>query len=176
MPAGWYPDPAGSGARRYWDGAGWGQLEGAPPPATAPAPTKRGVPLVLKIALGVVLAFVLMVGGCAALIGFAANEGSKELDRQRAEAIEEVAVETCASAEFAGAEAVGVARNGSSERSNYWIEVSFLAADGTVLDTGYADVQNVEPGGVGRWTAVAFAEAAERVANCEVVDVTRMAS
>lgn len=34
-PAGWYPDPAGTGGRRYWDGDTWGPSE--PSPAHPPA-------------------------------------------------------------------------------------------------------------------------------------------
>lgn len=45
-PAGWYPDPAGSGDERYWDGVAWSQstrdkpvpdLAVIPPPAPVPA-------------------------------------------------------------------------------------------------------------------------------------------
>jgi hypothetical protein len=40
--------------------------------------------LVLKIVAGILLASLLLIGGCAALIGGAANEASKELDKQQA--------------------------------------------------------------------------------------------
>lgn len=38
---------------------------------------------ILKITLGIVLASVLLVGGCAVLIGGAATEVSKEIDREQ---------------------------------------------------------------------------------------------
>jgi hypothetical protein len=37
-PAGWYPDPDGSGAQRYWDGFAW--TEHRSPAAAAPAPAE----------------------------------------------------------------------------------------------------------------------------------------
>ena len=42
--AGWYPDPAGSGGQRWWDGSSWSeQVQPAPQPAAA-APGRDGGP------------------------------------------------------------------------------------------------------------------------------------
>lgn len=38
-PAGWYPDPAGSEAERYWDGVAWSQATRDVPAPTSPPPT-----------------------------------------------------------------------------------------------------------------------------------------
>lgn len=37
-PAGWYPDPAGSGGERFWDGTAWSQATRDAPPPMVPAP------------------------------------------------------------------------------------------------------------------------------------------
>ena len=69
-PAGWYPDPDGSGGRRYFDGESWTEHRApvveSPPPASAPAadrpPGANG-----KVVAGVVAAVVVLV-----LVGVAA--------------------------------------------------------------------------------------------------------
>src|SRR3981081_2553752 len=38
-PAGWYPDPDGSGGQRYWDGSAWTEHQ-APGIATTPEPSE----------------------------------------------------------------------------------------------------------------------------------------
>jgi uncharacterized protein HemX len=97
-PPGWYPDPHGSG-HRYWDGSQWTEQHAPaqqPPhpqqpqpqqqqqPQYAP-PQKKGGSTVLKVMLGVVLGGLLLIGGCVALIGGAANEAEKELDKEQNE-------------------------------------------------------------------------------------------
>jgi hypothetical protein len=42
-PAGWYPDPSGSGQQRYWDGSQWTD-QYAPGAGTAPAQQPGGAP------------------------------------------------------------------------------------------------------------------------------------
>lgn len=67
---GWYPDPAGNGGQRYFDGTTWGPI--APP---TPAPRKK-VPVVLII-MGVLF---LTCGGCGALglIGALGSDSKKD--------------------------------------------------------------------------------------------------
>lgn len=62
-PPGWYPDPNGGSAQRYWDGSKWTNLPPPPPPA-APRPRSRFTPLkVLAIIAAVIIA---LIGGCSA--------------------------------------------------------------------------------------------------------------
>lgn len=100
---GWYEDPQQQARYRYWDGQKWtGQTSSAaspptaaqaappsppgtpPPPGGPPAPVpappapRKGTPIVIKVALGVVLGVVLLIAGCALLIGVGVNEAQKE--------------------------------------------------------------------------------------------------
>ncbi len=44
-PPGWYPEPAGGGGTRWWDGQGWtDHVQPAPPPAPPPGPRYGGGP------------------------------------------------------------------------------------------------------------------------------------
>lgn len=77
QPAGFYPDATGT--MRFWDGNQWTEhTQGGQGPAAA-APAKKSH-TVRNVLLGVIAAFVLMIGGCLALVGGAANEISNSID------------------------------------------------------------------------------------------------
>ncbi len=80
-PAAWHPDPHNPGVERYWDGSTWTELRR--PAVALQAPQRRRGGTVWKVMLGVVLGGVLLIGGCAVLIGSAANEAVKELDAEQ---------------------------------------------------------------------------------------------
>lgn len=73
---GFYPDSAG--AMRWWDGAAWTEHTQQAAPATN-APAKKSH-TVRNVLLGVIAGFVLLMGGCLALVGGAANEVGKSLE------------------------------------------------------------------------------------------------
>ena len=85
---GYYRDP--SGVMRWWDGARWtDRVQNSGPPPAAPQPPPRPPEkshTLRNVLLALVAVFVLAIGGCVALLGFAGNEVN--------EAIESAEVET----------------------------------------------------------------------------------
>ncbi len=85
-PPGWHPDSGNPGQERYWDGNAW--TEQRRPSQSAPAqtvvyqqaPQKKSHTL-RNVLLILALLTVLFVGGCVVLIGTAANEVGKEIDK-----------------------------------------------------------------------------------------------
>jgi len=75
-PPGWYPDPSGTG-RRYWDGQQWGAHESEAPPPPPRSPTSGAG---WKVALGVLLGLVILIVGCAAIIGAGMEAGGGNED------------------------------------------------------------------------------------------------
>ncbi len=69
---GWYPDPAGSGQVRWWDGAAWTDHLASAEQVTPEPLTSGRVGKVVLIVLGLLaasaLVVLLLVGACVALI------------------------------------------------------------------------------------------------------------
>lgn len=77
---GFYPDS--SGAMRWWDGSAWTEhTQQSAPVQMAPAKKKHTLRNVL---LGVIAVGVLFIGGCLALVGGAANEVGKSIEKEQA--------------------------------------------------------------------------------------------
>ncbi|QGG41831.1 DUF2510 domain-containing protein [Aeromicrobium yanjiei] len=77
-PPGFYPDS--SGAMRWWDGSSWTEhTQQATPEQVAP-PKKRHT--FRNVMLGIIAACVLFIAGCTALLGSAANEAGKSIEKE----------------------------------------------------------------------------------------------
>lgn len=84
QPEGWYPDPNGQPLQRWWDGVQWTNATVPTPsaPPTAPGSSSgsakfgdqvkagvgAGVAMATRVTVGVLLASVLLIGGCGVLL------------------------------------------------------------------------------------------------------------
>ena len=171
-PAGWYPDPAGSGQQRYFDGSTW--TENYAPLAPAPVPVKKGhgcLYSIIGVAVVVALAIVLLI----AALGGAAKKVSDDLTKTSKEAAKEVKITSCAVDAVGDVEVDGTATNTSSGRSDYLIDLVVNDKSGTQLDSSTAVVNNVEPGQTAQWKGLTTAKYADGVV-CKVASVLRHAS
>lgn len=172
---GWYPDPDRPGEERFWNGAAWTRRR---PAAASPevdansdGPNRRTIWLVIgAMAIVAVVGIVLLA---------ALADGSDPIVEDDDAEFREVSITDCEPPGALTAQQVrGVAENGSSERSDYRIEVAVFAADGTRIGTGSTDVRDVEPGQRAVWTS--DTDTAEQDwedgSTCEVLDVERTAS
>ncbi len=123
-----------------------------------PPPQKPGMPLAAKLALGCGIpaaVFIVFVGGCAALVGGAANEVDKQVQKDKAadaraakEDVELVSCKVVTDNEIIGpdVEAKVKVTNNGTKRANYWIEGEFLDVKGNQVDSLDAYVENLAPG------------------------------
>jgi hypothetical protein len=150
--------------------------QSAPPPppgiqpAYQPPPKKKGG--CLKVGLIVAVVGVALLIGLIALIGTAADEAEDNLEERQAEIDDDVELVSCStnSAGFMVAE-IRITNN-SSERSNYGVDVTFEAANGDQIDTGFAAVSALEPGQSTTQEAGSLTEPPGEF-ECRVADVTR---
>ena len=108
---------------------------------------------VLKIALGIILGFVVLIGGCSALfvnsVDEAVNETIDQTDKY--EFIEEPTLSTN---EYGNQIIVGVIKNNTSVDKDY-IQVSFTLydADGNNIGTAWTNTNNLKAGGTWKFEA-----------------------
>lgn len=86
----------------------------------------------------------------------------------------DVAVESCAVGEFDYVETKLRVTNNSSERSMYFIDVVIEGADGSQIESGFASVDNLEPGQSTVTDVGLMAEAPGQDFTCRIVEVERM--
>lgn len=210
VPAGWYPDPTSPGVERWWDGHAWStqaRAAGAPaplPPSAGPSgqqrapyaytppapstPAKRSgcLGIATGVMLGIVGAFVLIVGGCTALI----VAGSSNDDRVSATTAvpSGQAPSTAPSTSPAGgdeaADAVSCTRvdkdtiviellNHSSKSSSYSLTIGYFDDGGQRVGDGAVFVNHLRPGERAIEETFVFEDVGTV---CEIVSVERMAA
>lgn len=91
---------------------------------------------------------------------------------------DDVELESCGTSSFGSMEANLVVTNNSSGRSSYFINVSFESEDGsTQFDTGFAAVDNLEPGQSTTVEATSLSiDDAPAAFTCRITEVDRFSS
>jgi hypothetical protein len=193
-PAGWYADPSDSSQQRYWDGSQWTDQRQPMPPAPAPGTTAVAAPpapppekkkrrtrgcLTVMAALVVIGILILIIAAIAGGGSSNNNSGSSKSDSGKKTQLQEVTITKCGPPDAIGVVYVeGIADNTSSKRSDYLIDVTVTAPDGTQIGTGSTIAQNVEPGQKAVWKALTDTSRDKWVAKstCKVANVERNAS
>jgi len=113
--------------------------------------------------------------GAAAETSGESGEGaaSPGVDAEGSEA-DDVAVESCAVGQFDYIEMKLKVTNNSSERSSYFIDAVVEGADGSQIESGFASVDNLEPGQSTVTDVALVTENPGTEFSCRVVEVERM--
>lgn len=150
----------------------WYPPQQAPPPPgfQQPAPSKKsgcGRAALIGVAVGLVV-----LVGCVAIVSNAADEVDDDIRERDAAEAQDVELNGCRTDDAGFMVADITVTNQSSERSNYGIEVTFEAPDGSQIETGFASVSALEPGQSTEQVAQSLT-APPGEFDCRVVDVTR---
>lgn len=149
----------------------------------APQPPKKGMSTGAKIGLGcgipALLALVL-VGGCAALVGKGIDSADKAIKADQASARKDVELLSCEVTESVigpDVEATVKITNSGKERANYLVEGEYLDAKGNKVGELLASIENLSPGTSSKqpFTGLFTSDQLKGVkgGECKIVDVTR---
>lgn len=171
---GWYPDPDHPGDERFWNGAQWTERRRASreaPAAGTTTPHRTTMWLVLGGVAVVAIAGIVLLAVLVAQSDAVVEDDDAEFN--------EVSITDCeAPGPLSAQQTRGVAENGSSERSDYRIDVAVFSADGTRIGTGSTSVDDVEPGQRAVWTSETdtTVDDWDDGSTCQVLSVERTAS
>ena len=153
-----------------WNGTAW------VPNPNLPKPKKKHT--VRNVILIIIVLFVAGTAGCLALIGGAANEIDKSIKRDDAAARKDVKLVRCggfdSTMEMIGNGTVKVT-NSDDKPQDYYIEVTYYAADGSALGTGNGSLENAVPGKTStvKITSLdSITRAQSQGMTCKITDVT----
>jgi hypothetical protein len=174
------------GGAEWWQ-ASDGKWYPPQPPQYAPqaypsqGPPAQGMSGCLKAFL-IALGLAVVLGGVACVafvvaVDDAADEVSESVDREMADEqareLEDIGEPECYVDDLGYAAAEVDVTNNSSERSNYMIELTFEAPDGSQLDTASTTASGLEPGQTTTASASTVTEAVEGEFSCRVLEVDR---
>lgn len=185
QPANWYPDPEGNGGLRYWDGTQW--TDQRAPGAPSAKPKRRGRGCLTIIGAAVVL--LVLIGIIAAIASSGSSSKPSSTPGTGADVskgitaggstdpVHEVKITSCANdPTLQLLDIKGTAKNDTSKRSDFAIDLAVTSADGkTQITTTIALAPNVEPGQTALWDAPATVKI-QPGQLCKVSTVQRTAS
>lgn len=137
-----------------------------PPPGNMPPPPGAGQPpmpqqiIVVekkngtwwKVLLGLFIGIIVLVVGCVALIGTAANEVINEMESEDRAVLAKVRITDCGISEVLGFGEATVSYTSPFEELKSWVrvDIAFSDQDGVAVGSGTATFRNVPAGGRGR--------------------------